>query len=74
MDKPAYKTVAFWATVVLTTIGFLLGSGVVVEGSLPWQVSGWVVTVLTALGYKAWGPVTLAQAEARISLGTGKAP
>lgn len=71
MDKPAYKTVAFWATVVLTSVGFLMGSGLIVEGSTVYQVVGWLVTILSALGYKAWGPVTIAQAEKTLALRSG---
>ena len=50
--KPAYKTTKFWALVVLTNIGLLLTSGVVLPGGLAMGI-GWVVTLLTALGYKS---------------------
>lgn len=80
MDKPQYKTLSFWMTVAMTTVGFLLGSGLIVEGSTIWQVVGFLTTVGSALGYKAWGPVTIAQAQAALaklppsdnSLGGGK--
>lgn len=51
--KPAYKTLQFWAVLVLTNVGLLLASGLVLPGAVA-SVVGWVVTVLSALGYKGW--------------------
>ena len=48
-----YKTLGFWAVVVLTNIGLLLASGLILPSAAA-QVVGWIVTVLTALGYKGW--------------------
>lgn len=50
---PAYKTLGFWATVVLTNVGLLLASGAVIGGTVA-SLIGWAVTVLSALGYKGW--------------------
>ena len=49
----AYKTLQFWAVLVLTNIGLVLASGLVLPGAAA-SVVGWVVTVLSALGYKGW--------------------
>lgn len=56
---PAYKTVGFWAVVAMTNIGLVLASGLVLP-NVAAQVVGWVVTILTALGYKGWKPVEAA--------------
>ena len=50
---PVYKTFGFWAVVALTNVGLLLASGIVLPGVAA-QVVGWVMTVLTSLGYKGW--------------------
>lgn len=52
MATPAYKTTKFWATFLLTNIGLLLASGVILPGGIAAAI-GWVVTLLTALGYKS---------------------
>lgn len=55
MTTPAYKTTKFWALVLMTNIGLLLTSGVVLPGTVAVAI-GWVVTVLTALGFKTLPP------------------
>ncbi len=52
-DTPAYKTLPFWATVLMTNVGLLMVSGLLIEGTAA-QVIGWLVATLTALGYKGW--------------------
>lgn len=52
---PAYRTLTFWAAFVLTNVGLLFASGLVLP-SVVAQVIGWIVTVLGALGFKGWTP------------------
>lgn len=49
--KPGYKTLAFYATLVLTAFGALAASGNDVGGL---GVIGFVITSLGAAGYTAW--------------------
>lgn len=49
--KPGYKTIAFYATLVLTAFGALAASGNDVGGL---GVIGFVITSLGAAGYTAW--------------------
>lgn len=49
--KPGYKTVAFYASLVLTAFGALAASGSDVGGL---GVIGFVFTSLSAAGYTAW--------------------
>jgi hypothetical protein len=55
---PAYKTKQFWAVAVLTLLGLVGASGVVMDGSRIDEVIGWVVTVFSSLGLRGWGPST----------------
>lgn len=50
--KPIWKTVGFWIALVMTNVGLLLSNGVLGQGQAE-QVAGWVMTILTAIGYKA---------------------
>lgn len=52
---PAYKTLGFWMTLILTNASLLLVSGIVLPGTVS-QIVGWVVAVATSLGYKALKP------------------
>lgn len=51
MDKPIYKQVSFWVALVMTNLGLLLSHGVLGGGDAA-TAGGWVITILTALGYK----------------------
>lgn len=51
LDKPVWKQVSFWIALVMTNIGLLLSNGVLVDGDVA-KGAGWVLTILTALGYK----------------------
>ena len=51
---PAYKTVAFWAALVMTNLGLLGASGLI--SVLPHNAQlaiSWAVVILSALGYGA---------------------
>lgn len=53
MNLANLKTVAFWADLVLTVLSLVVATGVIT--STAWiQVIGWVVGLLTTLGYHAW--------------------
>lgn len=51
---PAYKTLAFWLTVAMTTIGLAGASGLIQVLPRQWQLAvSWITVLLTALGYGA---------------------
>lgn len=70
--KPAYKTPAFIATAVATLLGLTLASGLVLPDHTAAHVVGWVLTILSTLGYKPWAPVPAPQTFAGDTLGGGK--
>lgn len=50
---PGYKTVAFWATIVLTVLTALLSSGALASVPLVAKIAGYAVALLVALGFHA---------------------
>lgn len=52
--KP-YKTKQFWIVAVLTLLGLLGASGLVLDDSIA-KVIGWVVSMFGALGFRGWLP------------------
>lgn len=52
MNKSILKTPGFWVALVMTNLGLLLANGVFTDGTAL-QIAGWVMTIATALGYKA---------------------
>lgn len=51
-EKPLWKTLSFWVAIVMTNIGLILANDVTGAGTAT-QVMGWILTIATALGYKA---------------------
>jgi len=49
--KPGYKTTEFWLTLLANTIGALLTSGLIADGSTLARVLGVIMMVLSTLGY-----------------------
>ena len=56
METKPYKTVRFWAVVVLTLAGLTAVSGAIPMDGKVDEGIGWLVTLLTALGFKGWTP------------------
>ncbi len=52
MNMQLIKTPGFWVALVMSILGLLLANGVFTDGTAA-QVSGWVMSIATALGYKA---------------------
>jgi len=50
--KPLWKTLGFWIAFAMTNVGLLMSGGLLLEGTIA-QVVGWIMTIATALGYKA---------------------
>lgn len=51
MGKPGFKTSEFWLMVAASILGILMASGVIVEGSIWYQIVGGAIAVLSGLGY-----------------------
>lgn len=52
-NKPGYKTTEFWMSFTAVLLGFVVSSGVLIEGSQIERVVGMAVSTLAALGYTA---------------------
>lgn len=51
MTTPIWKQLSFWVALVMTNLGLLLSHGVLGDSNIA-TAGGWILTVLTALGYK----------------------
>ena len=51
MNKPGYKTTEFWLSLIATILGFVMASGLVIEGSQVAQYIGGAMAILAQLGY-----------------------
>lgn len=49
--KPGYKTTEFWLSLAASTIGALMMSDVIAEGSTVAKIVGGIATILSTLGY-----------------------
>lgn len=49
--KPGYKTTEFWLSLIATVLGFVMASGLVIEGSQVAQYIGGAMAILAQLGY-----------------------
>lgn len=53
--KPFYKQPSFWIALVMTNLSLLLQNGYITDNTYA-QPAGWVLTILTVLGYRALAP------------------
>lgn len=51
MDKSGFKTSEFWLMIVASIFGILMASGIIVEGSIWYQIVGGAIAILSSLGY-----------------------
>ena len=80
-EKPGYKTTEFWLTLLVTILGALAASGLLIEGHWSLQLVGMATGVLAALGYskdraktKLGGSLERAEETRAASLGKPSTP
>ncbi len=50
MNTEILKKVSFWVAVATTLAGLAISQGLVVEGSTPSEIIGWIMTIIGSFG------------------------
>lgn len=50
MNTEILKKVSFWVAVAVALAGLAVSQGLVVEGSTPSEIVGWIMTIIASFG------------------------